>query len=311
MKKENEFEITHEGILSLGELKIPCYVLKNGERVLSTTGMQRALGVIENEPRQRSSGRLDEILTSKIVSRFISSDKVSSQYTPIYCFQGKKKISAYKAIMLPEICEVMLKVRDYARKNNIELGIRQQAVVIQSDIIIRSLAKVGIIALVDEATGYQKVRGKHELQKFLDKFLLQEHAKYIPTFEDEFFETIYKMKGWDWDIVNKGKNPSVMGHYINNFVYSRVAPLVLIELKKLNPAQETQDGNWKGRKHKHTQYIDKNFGHPKLKEHIAAIIALGKASGYNWRNFQRLVNRAFPKFGHSIELGFPDADIVD
>lgn len=69
--------------------------------------------------------------------------------------------------MLPEICEVMLKVRDYAKDNDIDFGIRQRAVVIKSDIIIRSLAKVGIIALVDEVTGYEKVKEKDALQQFL------------------------------------------------------------------------------------------------------------------------------------------------
>ena len=118
MNIENQFEITHEGVLALGEFEIPCYVLKNGERVLSTTGMQRALGVIGNEPNQRSSGRLDEILTSKAVKHLLSSSKTPSKFKPIQCFKGNKKISAYKAISLPELCELMLKVRDYAKEYN-------------------------------------------------------------------------------------------------------------------------------------------------------------------------------------------------
>lgn len=40
--------------------------------------------------------------------------------------------------------------------------------------IIRSVAKVGIIALVDEVTGYEKVREKDALQLFLQKFLEEE-----------------------------------------------------------------------------------------------------------------------------------------
>ena len=37
--------------------------------------------------------------------------------------------------------------------------------------IIRSVAKVGIVALVDEATGYQYEREKDELQKILKAYL--------------------------------------------------------------------------------------------------------------------------------------------
>lgn len=290
MTTENQFEITHEGVLALGEFEIPCYVLKNGERVLSTTGMQRALGVIGNEPQQRSSGRLDEILTSKVVKPLLSGNYASSQFKPIQCFKGKQKISAYKAISLPEICELMLKVRDYAKSNDIELGIRQKAVVIQSDFIIRSLAKVGIIALVDEVTGYEKVKEKDALQIFLQKFLEEEKGKWVRTFPPDFFEAIFKMKGWTWKQAST-KKPQVVGHYVNNFVYSRLAPQVLKELRKLNPKDEK--GNRKG---KYPQWINPEFGHPKLKEHISILTAFAKATGYNWNNWQRMVERALPRF---------------
>lgn len=304
MKMEIENEITHEGELLIDDIIIPCYVLRNGERVLSTTGMQRVLGVIGNEPTQRSSGRLDEILTSKVVSPFISKDKTPSKFKPIQCFKGDKKISAYPATMLPEICEIMLKVRDYAKENSLELGIRQSAVVMQSDIIIRSLAKVGIIALVDEVTGYEKVKEGDALQQFLQKFLDEEKGKWVRTFPPEFFEAIFKMKGWTWKQAST-KKPQVVGYYINNYVYSRLAPQVLTELRKLNPKSEK--GHRKG---KHTQWINPDFGHPKLKEHLSILTAFAKAVGYNWNNWERMVERALPKYAQdgSAALEIPYSD---
>lgn len=41
-----------------------------------------------------------------------------------------------------------------------------------ANIIIRSVAKVGIVALVDEVTGYQYEREKDELQKILKAYIL-------------------------------------------------------------------------------------------------------------------------------------------
>lgn len=76
-------KIIHEGELQLGDKTIHCYVLEDGTRALSKSEMQRALGVIGNEPGQRSSKRLDEILSSKQVSRFISEDFMSSKLTTI------------------------------------------------------------------------------------------------------------------------------------------------------------------------------------------------------------------------------------
>ncbi len=294
--------------LVINEIEIPCYVLEDGQRVIVQRGLLKALSIQAGSTKDvkfkefGGAARL-AVLLDQITDKSLEKNKIVALLkSPIIFTYQKTTHYGYDALILQEITRAISKA--YLKGT---LNKRQQHIGESAEILDDAFSKIGIIALIDEVTGYQKVRGKHELQKFLDKFLLQEHAKYIETFSDDFFETIYKMKGWDWDIVNKGKNPSVMGHYINNFIYSRVAPEVLTELKKLNPVNPDN----KRRQYKHTQFIDKDFGHPKLKEHIAAIVALGRASGYNWRNFQRLVNRALPKYGHSLELGFPDADIMD
>lgn len=118
------------------------------------------------------------------------------------------------------------------------------------------------------------------------------------TFPSEFFEAIFKMKGWTWKQAST-KKPQVVGHYINNYVYSRLAPQVLTELRKLNPKNEK--GNRKG---KHPQWINPDFGHPKLKEHLTVLTMFAKATGYNWANWQRMVERALPKYeqdGSAVE----------
>lgn len=96
-------------------------------------------------------------------------------------------------------------------KQKTSLGVNQQTVINRCDIIVRALAKVGIIALVDEATGYQedKNRAKDELQKFLNQFLTEEASKWVKIFNDSFFEMIYKMRGWDWENIHK--RPAVVG----------------------------------------------------------------------------------------------------
>jgi len=111
-------------------------------------------------------------------------------------------------------------------------------------------------------------------------------------------------KGWNWSIANKGKKPQVMGHYINNYVYSRLAPNVLEELRIRNPKDER--GNRKG---KYPQWIDVDFGHPKLKEHLSILKAFAKASGYRWDTWIRMVERALPQFAkdgsQQLQIDFP------
>jgi len=61
-------------------------------------------------------------------------------------------------------------------------------------ILLRGFATVGIIALVDEATGFQEVRDRIALQKILDKFITDEWAKWTKTFPDEFYKELFRLK---------------------------------------------------------------------------------------------------------------------
>jgi hypothetical protein len=116
---------------------------------------------------------------------------------------------------------------------------------------------------------------------------------------------IFKMKGITWTQANRGKKPQWVGHHINDFVYSRLGPEVLYALRKLNPRNER--GN---RSAKHFQYTSQETGLPKLKEHINILLAFGKASGYNWNTFRRLVERALPQYSQDgsqvLQLPFTD-----
>ena len=285
--------------LKLGDTEVPCYVLEDGTRVLSGRAIQKAIGY------NGSSGDwLKKFVNTKNISLHISPEIVAGLDEPIKFERrdagGSQPITyGYEATKLIDLCDAIIGLNEAG-----VLKENQKIYAIQAGIIIRAVAKVGIIALVDEVTGYQKLREKNALQQFLDKFLVEERAKWVKTFPDEFFEMIFKMKGWTWQYASS-KKPQVVGHYINDFVYSRIAPRVLNELREKNPSIP---GGW--RKAKHTQYISTDYGHPKLKEHIAALIALGRGVGFNWNNFKRMVNRAFPEYakdGARIqELPFSD-----
>lgn len=285
--------------LILGKTEIPCYVLEDGTRVLSGRAMQKAIGY------EGSSGDwLKKFITTKNISAAINPEIIAGILTPIEFERndagGSQPITyGYEATKLIDLCDALIDLNKAGvLKDN------QQIYAEQAEMIIRSVAKVGIIALVDEVTGYQQKREKDALQRFLEKFLTEEKGKWIKTYPDDFFESIFRMKNWTWKQAST-KKPQVVGHYINNYVYSRLAPKVLEELRKLNPKDEK--GNRKG---KYPQWIDTEFGHPKLKEHLAVLTAFAKAAGYNWRNWERMVKRTFPKYNSdgsaAQELPFDD-----
>jgi hypothetical protein len=283
----------------LGNVELPCYVLEDGTRVLSGRALQKAIGY------EGSSGDwLKKFISQKSIAPSVPKEVIAGFAEPIQFIRndsgGSQPITyGYEATKLIDLCDALIDLKKAGVLKPNQIMYAEQA-----EIIIRSVAKVGIIALVDEATGYQKVRDKDALQLFLSKFLEEEQRKWVPTFPPDFFEAIFKMKGWTWKEAST-KKPQVVGHYINNYVYSRLAPQVLDELRRLNPKSEK--GHRKG---KHPQWINPDYGHPKLKEHLKVLTMFAKATGYNWTNWERMVNRALPKFskdGSQIqEIDFED-----
>ena len=223
---------------------------------------------------------------------FINKD-LTSAFTPIQ-FQaasGGSIAFGYRARLLPEVCEIFLKARDAGALAPSQLHIAEQA-----EILIRGLATVGVIALVDEATGYQRIREERALATILEQFIAKELQTWTKTFPYEFYEQIFRLKGWPGP--NGVKRPKVIGHYTNDFVYSRIAPTLLETLKSKNPTLPSGE-----RRNKHHQWFTPDIGHPKLKEHLAAVIALMKAAP-NWEGFIRSINRALPQYDKTMQLPF-------
>ena len=164
---------------------------------------------------------------------------------------------------------------------------------------MKALAHVGIAGLIDEATGYQEVRDKRALQAILDKYLRKELAAWAKRFPDEFYKEMFRLRGWRWESMSV-KRPSVVGTYTNDLVSERLAPGILEELQNRNPKDER--GYRKGHHHR---FLTDDVGHPALAQHLHAIIGLMRASS-GWDQFYRMMNRAFPKRGATLELALDD-----
>ena len=137
--------------------------------------------------------------------------------------------------------------------------------------LLRGFARVGIIALVDDVTGYQEIRARNALATILEKFIAQELQPWTKTFPYDFYKQIFRLKRWSGP--EGVKRPSIIGHYTNDIVYARIAAGVLDELQTKNPTLPSSH-----RKNKHHQWFTPEPGHQKLKEHLAAVIALMRAA---------------------------------
>ena len=179
------------------------------------------------------------------------------------------------------------------------LGRRQKLIAERAEILLRGLAHVGIIALIDEATGYQTIRDREALQAILDAYLRKELAAWAKRFPDEFYEQMFRLRGWRWKGM-KVNRPQVVGKYTTDLVYERLAPGILEELESKNPK------NVRGRRDaKHHQWLTENVVHPALAQHLYALIGFMRASA-TWKNFYDMVQRAFPKKGEVPFLPFAE-----
>jgi hypothetical protein len=288
---------THTGELHIGKVTIPCAVLEDGTRVLTQEGFLIAIGRSGKPAAGRGSSleKVAPFLEAQNLEPFINDDLRRSS-TPIR-FRSPKGgglggniAFGYPAELLPKVCDVFLEADE---KGKILHG--QKHILAQAKILIRGLAHVGIIALVDEATGYQADRGRRALEEILEKFISKELLKWAKMFPDEFYEQVFRLRGLTYDGVIT-KRPPYLGHLTNDIVYERLAPYVLDELKKLTPKD-----NKGRRKHKYFQRLTEHVGHPRLREHLAAVIALMKASS-TWRRFYGMIQRALPKYGDTPEF---------
>ena len=94
-------------------------------------------------------------------------------------------------------------------------------------------SKQTLSGLVDEATGYQRIRTERALVTILEKFIAKELQPWTRTFPYEFYDQIFRLRGSPGP--DGVKRPSIIGHYTNDFVYVRLAPGVLEELKRVTP----------------------------------------------------------------------------
>ena len=223
----------------MGETIIPCYVLTNGTRVLSGNAMQNALK-LQEEHETKSGTRLVRYLNQKTLETFIYKDKSLDHYNPIECYKGNQKINGYEATILADICEAFLEAR-----NNINLSTRQKIIADQCEILIRGFARVGIVALIDEATGYQYESERFELQKILTAYVSEEILKWQLTFRDDFYQEIFRL--WDLPFIPKyiKNKPSFIGKLTIKYIYDQM-PRGVIEKVKENIGK-TENGNWKYR----------------------------------------------------------------
>src|SRR2546423_4116608 len=280
---------THTGILKIKNILLPCGVLEDGTRVLSTRGINRALGsTTTGTPKTEKIGarQLPYILASDALKPYLNNELVARlmyprEYRPQH---GGRTAYGHEATLLPEMCEVILDANNAG-----DLSMKRYGNIIRTaDLLVRGFARVGIIALIDEATGYQDDRAKDELTRILEAYVEEEFRPYVSKFPNEFFKQVFRLHGWEYK-AGTTLRPIAVGKFIKKYIYEPLPPNGLPKLEELKPANK----KWQGR-HKNFQFLAEEGGERNIDRQLAAVITLMRISD-TLEEFDDHFRKAFAK----------------
>lgn len=292
-------EATHRGILPIGGLQLECYVLEDGRRVFGKRGMARAIGL-----KSEGGNAFLKTLSGKKVGSEISEDLREKLENPIlFSITGADPGHGYEGETLVDVCKAVVRADDAGR-----LLDTQKPMAAQARAIVNALAKVGIAALIDEATGYQSERSPDALRLLVQAYIEKEKREWEKEFPDDFYLTLNKVYGSDPYIAKSSgslviNKPQHFGNFTNKYIYG---PLengeVLKELQRLNP----KIGTTGSRRDKLHSFLSKGYGLEKLREQRQEVLTMLKLSD-DIDDFKRLYEKRFGPMDPQWSFFFHDA----
>ncbi|OPH83175.1 P63C domain-containing protein [Nitrobacter vulgaris] len=277
--------------LKLGDITIECYVLEDGERVLLYSDIQSAMGFASGGSMVAGKNRLELFASRNRIAQNIPRHIQLKLESPIEIKKPSgAKAYALPAEVLPALCEAVVAAARMGVLQEQQLFIAHQC-----EVLLSGLSRVGIIALVDEATGYQRYREEQALQKILDAYILPEHRPWMKAVPVEFFQEMFRVFGWQHKAGNRG--PRYAGKLVRNLIYRHLPKPVLPKLDEMNPSLPNYQ-----RKYRHHQLLTEGFGLEHFRSQMSGVMALLRASN-NRNEFNRLYLRAY---GGQLDLDLGD-----
>ncbi|MBN8995874.1 MAG: hypothetical protein J0H94_11665 [Rhizobiales bacterium] len=286
----------HRGVLNIIGFQVPCYVLNNGTRVIGRTSATEILTGI------KGGGALEKYIAARALEPFIPKDLVLEKMVPFRLpeVEGlEKAVKGLSADLFIEVCQGFVRALEESYKVESpypKMTSRQQQMAIGAGLFLSACAKVGLEALIDEATGYQYERQSDALQLKLAAFLEGEMRKWEKTFPDELWIEFGRLTGWKGQLAHR---PKYWGRLVMELIYQKLDPDVAKWLKENAPKP-------RGGQNYH-QWLSSQFGLRKLVEHIWMIIGMARTC----QNMTELRDRVEELYGNSpvqLRLYLPQPD---
>jgi P63C domain-containing protein len=253
----------YKGVLALGGDEIPCYVLDNGQRVIGRTAFTETLTGI------KGGGDLEKYLGVSALKPFINLEMVLEGMVAFSLpeVEGlERNVKGLPADVAIDIWRGFVSAMEsFLTDREVKLTARQIEMGMKASMLLAACAKVGLDALIDEATGAQYDRAQDALQVKLKAYLEDEMRKWEKAFPDELWVEFARLTNWQGSVT---KRPKYWGKLVMELVYEYLDKDVAKWLKDNAPAPRHGQN--------YHQWLSGQFGLKKLVEHIWSLIGVSR-----------------------------------
>jgi hypothetical protein len=255
---------SYRGVLPLGGIELPCYVLDTGERLIGRTSFTELLSGVPG------GGGLEKYLGVGPLKPFLNMDLVLERMRAFNLPEVaglERDVKGLPTDLVIDICRAFVSALEanIADPKAHPMTKRQAEMAIKAGMVLSASAKVGLDALVDEATGYQYERAEDALRVKLKAYLEDEMRKWEPTFPNELWVEFARLTNWRGTVT---KRPKYWGKLVMELVYHYLDKDVARWLKENAPAPRHGQN--------YHQWLSAQFGLKKLVEHIWTLIGVAR-----------------------------------
>ena len=266
------------GVLVIGDNELPCYVLSDGRRVISRTGATTSL-------TGRRGGDLESYISVGALQGYLPPDFTDHMIE--FTLQGvtNKSVRGVTAELFCDLCTAYVRaLEDGALQSD-----RQREIAAHAGMFLAASAKVGLLALIDEATGYQYDRAEEALRLKLKVFLEDEMRKWEKTFPDQLWTEFGRLT--NWKSATNSQRPKYWGKLVNELVYGYLDPDVAQWLRENAPKPRSGQN--------YHQWLSSQYGLKRLTEHLWMLIGMAAAC----QSMPELRQKMAERFGrHQVQF---------
>ena len=238
------------GPLTIAGVGFEGHVLSDGRRVLGQEGVAEAFtGGTDPSDLVRVLGKLPDIEARSL-------DVPTVEFRPA---RGSGTERGYEAATLVGVADLFLSARAAGPMK--KQPARAAAV---SEAIVRAAATDGITGLVDEATGYAKVRAKQSAQWSMQASIAEDIGAWASRFPKDFWVELARLDG----VTSWTQRPLGWARYVVLFVYDAIDPDVGRELRR-----SSDDPGFRPSVH---QWLE-DVGRQRIDSRMASLVAAMRA----------------------------------